>query len=189
MTLSRVLVSALFAFALASCEKAENTPPPAAPPVSASAPLALAPSASAPVPSAAPEAPKSPLVGAWEGRYDAKKGAIVMPPRVKDKAHTSDDGKALIGPGKVTFEISSDGELNGKSEGALGPARLRGKVDLEGELIGAQWYPEDPRSPTAMTGVLTGHLKDGKISSIIRVAGPDAVLVREATLELEPKKP
>jgi len=108
---------------------------------------------------------------------------------VKDKAHTSDDGKALTGPGKVTIEISSEGELNGKSEGALGPALLRGKVDLEGELIGAQWYPEDPRSPTAMTGVLTGHLKDGKISGIIRVAGPDAVVVREATLELAPKKP
>jgi len=143
-----------------------------------------------PAASAAPVAAQGALVGAWEGRYVAKKGTVQMPPRVKDKGRAADDGKALTGPGQVEIEITQDGELRGKSTGALGPSTLRGKLDVTGKTVGAQWYPDDVRAPEAMSGVLIGALRDdGVIVADIRVAGPDAIVVREATAVELKRKP
>src|ERR1700686_110078 len=58
-----------------------RAPPPTAPPPPAAPPRA---SASAPAP-AAPTAPGD-LSGSWTGSYDAKKGTVGLPPKVKDKA-------------------------------------------------------------------------------------------------------
>ncbi|MFO0759782.1 MAG: hypothetical protein U0359_25060 [Byssovorax sp.] len=140
----------------------------------------------APSASASAAAPTG-LGGTWEGRYEAKKGTLEMPPKVKDKARAADDGKAMSGPGKVEVTVSPAGELRGKASGALGEATLTGKVDVEGGVLRASWFPVDPTAQNAMTGVLIGMLKDGKIHGQIRVAGPDATLVREAEIDLARK--
>lgn len=128
---------------------------------------------------------KSPLAGAWRGSYDAKKGSVEMPAKVKDKPRASDDGKAMAGPGKVELEVAADGNVRGKASGALGEATLSGKLDDAAGVLRASWFPVDPSAPNAMTGVLIGLIKEGAIQAEIRVAGPDATLVREAKIELK----
>lgn len=126
------------------------------------------------------------IAGTWEGSYDARKGAVVLPDRVKDKTRTTDDGKLMVGPGKVELTVTAAGDVRGKATGALGEAHLTGKlVDEGGGFLRVSWYPEDATKPSAMTGVLYGPLKDGVVSAMIRVAGPDAVLVRESKIELK----
>lgn len=125
------------------------------------------------------------FAGDWEGAYDAKKGSVVLPSSVKDKVRKADDGKKAVGAGKVLITISAEGELAGKLEGALGKASLRGKA--EGTMVRASIFPDDPSDAFAMTGVLVGMLKDGVIAGEIRVAGPDASVVRESLIELRKK--
>lgn len=139
---------------------------------------AVAPSASA----SAAALPADSLEGRWEGRYDAKKGSVGVPQGVKDKTWNKDDGKIASGGGSVTLEVSPKGEVTGKSRGALGNATLTGKVD--DKMLRATFMPDDPTLEHAMTGVLVGMLKDGKLKAELRVAGPDATLVREADFEL-----
>jgi hypothetical protein len=157
--------------------------PPGAAMVSASAATTAgaAPVASAPLPAPADGA----FAGTWEGTYDAKKGSVLVPDRVKDKTRGNDDGKLMSGAGKVEITLSPDGEARGKATGALGAATLTGKLDEGGTFLRVSWYPEDATKPNAMTGVLYGPLKDGVISAVIRVSGPDAVLVRESKIELK----
>lgn len=109
----------------------------------------------------------------------------MLPPKVKDPARQKDDGKIATGPGTVTLVIEATGELKGTTKGALGNATLVGKV--EDEIVRASVFPEDPRAPGAMTGILVGKLKDGVIQGEIRVTGPDATLVRESPVELKKK--
>jgi hypothetical protein len=123
--------------------------------------------------------------GTWEGSYNAKKGSVELPAKVKDKARARDDGTTSIGAGKVSLTITPDGEISGKASGALGDATLRGKVD--GEMVGASVFPDNPAAPSAMTGVLVGMFKDGVIRAEIRVSGPDATIVRESAIELKRK--
>jgi hypothetical protein len=139
----------------------------------------------APPPSASAVAPPSGLVGAWEGRYDAKKGEVEMPSKVKDKVRAKDDGKAALGPGTLSITIGADSELKGKTEGALGAAALSGKV--EGDEVRAQFFPDDALSKGAMFGIFQGKRKDDKIVGRIRVASGDASVVREAEIELTKK--
>ncbi len=105
---------------------------------------------------AAPAAGDASLAGTWEGSYDAKKGAVVLPDRVKDKTRGSDDGKLASGPGKVELTILPTGEVRGKATGALGEARLTGRLDSGSAYLSVSWYPEDATKPNAMTGVLLG---------------------------------
>jgi hypothetical protein len=123
------------------------------------------------------------FVGSWNGTYDAKKGTVVLPKDVKEKS--KDDGKTATGPGTVTLTVAPDGELKGTSNGALGNAKLTGTV--EGTMVRASVFPDDPTAPNAMTGVLVGELKGNSIQGVIRVAGPDATLVRESPIELKKK--
>jgi hypothetical protein len=176
---------------IAACDAApdKDAPKPSATPA-ATAPAATAPASSAPAAAAAVTAPKpaSPanlLAGTWEGSYDAKKGAVSLPPKVKDKALAADDGKAASGPGKVEITIGPDGAVQGKSTGALGACTLVGRAE-EG-TIRAKVNPDDPRAPGAMTGVFYGTLKEDTIKGELHVAGPDATVVRESAIELKRK--
>jgi len=145
-------------------------------------PVTAAPSASQ---SAGTAADATRAEGTWEGSYNAKKGSVELPSKVKDKARSRDDGTTAVGPGTVTLTISPDGEVSGKAKGALGDATLRGTA--EGEMVRASVFPDNPALPGAMTGVLVGMLKEGVIRAEIRVAGPDATIVRESEIELKRK--
>ncbi|HVK66115.1 MAG TPA: hypothetical protein VM694_16645 [Polyangium sp.] len=187
-------LSLIACLSLVACEKSGNeggSPPApsiaAAPAVPSGKTAEGAPSAAAPSPSASAAAPAEPpgLVGTWEGRYDAKKGEVEMPPKVKDKVRAKDDGKMAMGPGTLSVTIGSDGELKGKTSGALGAAALSGKV--EGDEVRATFFPDDAVSKEAMFGIVQGKRKDDKIVGRIRVASGDASVVREAEIELKKK--
>ena len=125
------------------------------------------------------------LAGVWEGHFEAKKGSVSLPPKVKDKALAADEGKAAVGPGTVELVIGPKGELRGTARGALGACTLSGRAE-EG-MVRATLNPDDPRDPGAMTGVLVGVRKGDVIRGEIHVAGPDATMVREAAVELKRK--
>lgn len=186
-----LLGAAALLFCAAGCDDGPPKDPGPRPPAPDTAALsaalahssaAMAPSASAAPPGAGAQAS---LAGTWEGRYDAKKGSVVLPDRVKDKTWNKDDGKAATGPGTVTLTVSATGEISGTGKGALGPVSLSGKVD--GSMIRASVMPVDPTANGAMTGVLVGDSKDGAIVGELRVAGPDASVVRESPIRLERK--
>lgn len=141
-----------------------------------------APSASA----AADNAADSVFVGTWEGRYDAKKGDVGMPPRVDDKVRNKDDGKTAIGAGTVTITITKSLELEGSSEGVLGASKIRGKVDEE-EIRGS-FDPVDVLDKHGMYGIISGKRNGDKIEARIRVANGDATVVREAEVVLKKKQ-
>ncbi|MFO0586798.1 MAG: hypothetical protein U0441_04635 [Polyangiaceae bacterium] len=125
------------------------------------------------------------LAGAWEGSYDAKKGTVEMPAGVKDPARAADDGKVASGAGVVKIVVTPDGDVTGQSDGALGKASIRGKMD--GKMLRAQFVPDDPTAKTAMTGVLVGPLKEGVVQAELRVAGTDALVVRQANFTIKKK--
>ena len=192
----RAWLFALFALLL-GCKSRESRsgPPEQTEPVATSVAAASAAQSAAvtatatagPKPSAGATASASanPAEGIWEGTYNAKKGSVVLPPKVKDPVREKDDGKAATGPGTVTLTIGASGELRGTAQGALGAATLVGTV--EDDMIRASVSPDDPRAPSAMTGVLLGKLKDGVIRAELRAAGRDATVVRESLVELKRK--
>jgi hypothetical protein len=185
------------ALTLTACEPApDHDPPRASASTTASAPRPpaspAAVSAGAPRPAASPSgsaaAPRSDAApSAWEGRYEAKKGVVTLPPKVKDKALAADDGKALAGPGTLELTITAGGEVRGKVRGALGACSISGRVD-EG-ILRASVQPDDPRAPSAMTGWLTGTVTGEAIRGELHVSGPDATVVREASVELKKASP
>jgi len=182
------VLSLVASLSLVACEKSGNEggAPPA--PSAAPAPVPSGKTAEvAPTASATAAAPVEPpgLAGTWEGRYDAKKGEVEMPPKFKDKVRSKDDGKMALGPGTLSITIGPDGELKGKTEGALGAAALSGKV--EGDDVRATFFPEDALAKDAMFGIVQGKRKDDKIVARIRVASGDASVVREAEIELKKK--
>jgi hypothetical protein len=126
-----------------------------------------------------------PLAGTWRGAFEAKKGSVALPAKVTDKAWAKDDGKAASGAGKVELELKPGGAVAGTITGALGPATLSGHYDET--TVRATVVPDDPTAANAMTGVLVGLVREGAIAAEIRVAGPDATVVREAKAELERK--
>lgn len=180
------------ALALASCNSAPARPdkePRPRPPAPASASAAIAappsPSAAALTSAAPPRVEGDSLAGVWEGRFEAKKGSVSLPPKVKDKALAADEGKTAVGPGTLELFIGESGELRGTGRGALGACTLSGRAE-EG-MVRATINPDDPRAEGAMTGVLVGVRKGDVIRGEIHVAGPDATMVREATIELKKK--
>lgn len=126
------------------------------------------------------------VAGAWEGAYEAKKGRVGMPSGVPDPQRAADDGKVAAGAGSVSLTIRADGDVEGKSQGALGSATIRGKID--GKMLRASFVPDDMTAPQAMTGVLVGIVKGDRIEAELRVAGPDALLVRQANFDITRKK-
>lgn len=176
----------VFTATLLGCE---GSPASSSTAASSAAPPAATVTASAAAPSAAPKAPArpaDPLAGRWEGAYEAKKGAVSLPPKVKDKGLAGDDGKAASGAGTVEIGVGADGTVMGKIGGALGACTVHGKAE-EG-VVRAQITPDDPRAPGAMTGVLMGKLEGETIRAEIQVAGPDATVVRQASVTLKRKE-
>ena len=192
-------VTPALVLALVACNSAPDRPdkdPPPRPPAStlASTPGSATPpaasgsaSGSAPGPASAtaPQGEASSLAGTWEGSYDAKKASVSLPPKVKDKGLAGDNGKTAVGAGSIELFIGQNGEVRGKGRGALGACTLTGRAE-EG-MVRATLMPDDPRAEGAMTGVLVGALKGDAIHGELHVAGPDATLVREATIELKKK--
>ncbi|MFT3774043.1 MAG: hypothetical protein QM820_52425 [Minicystis sp.] len=184
------VIAAVLLTALAACDQGKETPRKEPPMQSATPPSASPTSSASAAPSAtsaANAAPKaeSGFPGAWAGNYDAKKGSVSLPPKVKDKGLAADDGKKAAGPGTVELTVGEDGDVHGKIKGALGPGTITGKTE-KGMLRGSI-TPDDPRAPDAMFGVIVGALKGDVITGEIRVAGPDATVVREGTIELKKK--
>jgi hypothetical protein len=128
----------------------------------------------------------SELAGAWEGRYDAKKATIALPPKVKEGAFNADDGKAAAGPGAVEVTVLASGDVQGKLTGALGAATITGRLD--GSMVRASVRPDDPYAPHAMSGVFIGERKGDVIACELHVAGPDGTVIRESLVELRRKK-
>jgi len=186
-----LLLSVLCASCNQSSTKSDERAPSATPPVTST----LAPTASAAVPegkttaapseSAAPAAAASSLAGTWEGKYQAKRGEVEMPPKVTDKVRKADDGKTAIGAGTLSFTVEANGDVRGKNEGALGAAMLSGKT--EGEDVRCMFVPDDPLAKNAMFGIFSGKREGERIVGKIRVASGDAVVVREADVELKKK--
>lgn len=156
------------------------------PPASAASVAAPPPASALPAPSASAAAEPALLSGTWEGSYDAKKGSIVLPPKVPDKTWAKDDGKSASGPGKVSITIGANGEITGTADGALGKSSLTGRMD--GEMLRASVFPVDPAVQPAVTGVLVGKVHGDVIAAELRVAGgADASLIRESKVELRRK--
>jgi hypothetical protein len=198
---ARAPLALLVVLGLAACDDGPAPPPLPPEPAPSQEPATIAPvPATTGDPSAAPSSaaadagagadadggvPIEALAGKWEGAYDAKKGRISMPSGVRDDARTAEDGKQSSGPGLVQIEIATSGDVTGKSQGALGAAGIRGKMD--GKMLRASFVPDDPLSPRAMTGVLIGLVKGDVIQAELRVAGPDALVVRQANFDLKKK--
>lgn len=210
-TMRRLLLPFACVALLSACKEGPPAPdraPPPRPSISASASGASASAtASASTSSAAP-APT--LEGHWSGQYVAKKGTVELPPRVKDRALAKDDGSIASGAGTLELAIDEAGKVTGTSQGALGELELHGRAEEQtvdappgppgpegsppvdaGSPEARQIYivrttitPKDPAAPHAMTGIFVGMLKDGAIEGTIRVAGPDATIVREAEIRL-----
>ena len=184
-------LAACLAVALAACGDAEPPRDPI-PPAETATPTAAAIEPSASSSTSAPDAGAdggvslADVAGAWEGSYEAKKGRVDMPSGVQDPARKADDGKAVSGPGSVKLTIEPDGDVVGKSQGALGNATIRGKID--GKMLRASFVPDDMLAPQAMTGVLVGIIKGDEIEAELRVAGPDAIVVRQANFAIAKKK-
>jgi hypothetical protein len=179
-----LLVAVLVVGCNAPPGKPERDPsPPSRPPSSAAAA-----SSSADVPvacdvsSAAPAATPDGITGAWIGHYDAKKGTVTLPAKVKDKAFAGDDGKTSVGPGTVDLSVLPSGEVRGRMSGALGGAAVAGRVD--GTMIRAVVRPDDPMANSAMTGIFVGEHKGDTIVCELHVAGPDGTTIRESSVEL-----
>lgn len=176
---------------LLGCDRGAPDKPSQSPPPRSITSAASSASAETPAPpptlSASASAPgPDTIAGAWEGAYDAKKGVVALPPKVKDKGLAADDGKTAVGAGKIEITIGPTGDVRGKGSGALGASTLTGRA--EGGMLRATLLPDDPRANSAMTGVLIGMIKGDTIHAEIHVAGPDGTVVREAQLDLK-KKP
>jgi hypothetical protein len=152
------------------------------------APASPAPSAAPTIAgsAASPGAATDEIAGSWEGRYDAKKGAVALPPKVKDKALAADLGKVAVGPGLIEITISVGGDVQGKTSGALGAGEISGRVD--GAMVRTVVRPDDPRATDAMTGIFIGERRGEIIAGELHVAGPDGTVIRESPVELRRKK-
>src|SRR5262245_55568216 len=100
-------------------DPARSASAPAAARGDSSASTATAPSETAGASASASASSASALAGTWEGTYDAKKGSVEMPKKVKDPARSKDDGKAASGHGTITITISPSGDVSGTGKGAL----------------------------------------------------------------------
>jgi hypothetical protein len=187
------LIALCAAFFLVACESApdkpQREPPPPPPPAqhaSATATASASASSPPPLPSLSASAAPGDLSGAWEGHYDAKKGNIELPEKLKAKSFPADDGKVASGPGTVEITIGATGDIKGRVTGAIGAETVTGKVD--GLMIRAGVKPDDPQASNAMTGILVGTVKDDVIVCELHVAGPDGTVIRESRVDLKRKK-
>ena len=177
-----------------SCDRADHEaapPPPGAGTTTAAASAPVAAPSLGPSSRAAPSATATAVAtgdwsGSWVGSYDAKKGAVLLPAKVKDKALAADDGKSAVGQGSIEITVLPSGDVRGTISGALGKGAITGKVD--GSTLRTVVNPDDLQAANAMTGIFIGDGKGQVIRCELRVASPDATVIREATVELTRKK-
>ena len=189
-----LLISALLLGCRSAPDQPDRDPPPLPPRPPTAAPVSASGAGATPPPAATDLAPAlgsaasapGELTGAWTGRYDAKKGSVTLPSKVKNSPFAGDDGKTGVGPGTVEIEVLAGGEVRGKTTGALGAGTISGKVD--GAMIRAVVRPDDPLANAAMTGIFIGDHKGEVIACELHVAGPDGTVIRESSVELKRKK-
>jgi hypothetical protein len=126
--------------------------------------------------------PVAPHVGAFEGSYESKKADIALAPGVRVQDWKRDDGTAASGMGKLTIDISADGQVSGTIDGPLGPGLIRG-VYSEG-LLSASVSPTDPTRVDSFEGTLSGSLEADSIGVQLAAATADARLARRAEAKL-----
>jgi hypothetical protein len=148
----------------------------------APASLPVASDGAGPKASAAPVAEaRSPLGGAWSGKYRSEKAKPTLDPTVKVKAWSSDDGAHGSGEGELRLEVAPDGSVKGTVEGPLGPADVVGTV--EGERVHALLRPRSDEVD-AFSGSLEATLEEGVLVARLRAADGAAAAVRSATARL-----
>lgn len=175
------------AMMMVGCQDGPPAPPSEAPPRPTLSPAAVtsiearspSPIAPAGLPSA-DVATGADAAGRWVGRFVAKKGSLGSADKGRD---TADRGTASAGKGEIKLTVAGEGEVRGTMSGALGEGVLKGRFD--GGMVRLSVYPVDPSAVHAMTGVLIAIIKGDNLEAQLRVASPDASLIREAVFILE----
>jgi len=171
---------ALFVVALAAIgcgSDAGSTPSTTASPV-ASASVTASASASATV-------PDDPRMGAWEGKFDAKRFKPSLDPGVSDPEWAADDGKSAIGAGTMTLAVDSEGHVSGTFDGALGEGTLSGATADRGVRV--TLTPRDATAAGAMSGTLVADQEGDELVGEVRASSMDARTVRVASIRLAKK--
>ncbi len=161
----------------------------ASPPAVITAAASASASASAPA-GAVGEGPLvegGPEAGTYEGAYKAKVGSVneVKEKEGKPKAWSTDPGTEAVGDGTLSLVVTGRRAVKGQAKGALGEQELNG--ELEGKALRARVDPSDPNAPAAMTGILTGTFEGSGFKGVLRVAGRNGNVVREAAVTLTRK--
>lgn len=124
----------------------------------------------------------------WKGTYTAAAATFENPVKSKggkDSAE-ADPGSSAVGAG--TLELLVDGKLvRGRADGPLGPLALSGVLDTD--QLRVQAVAPDPNAPEAMTGWMLLRAESSSTApnvmiGVLRVAGRDARIVREASVRL-----
>lgn len=176
----------LSAIALIACEKstkADNSPTMPA----SSASVAAAPGAPA---LAAPAVPASSKTNSSKTTSLAGTFQAVLRKSTTGKKEGApsgwekDDGKRFTGAGSVQLSIAPDGTVTGTLKGALGEPRLSGR--LEGDELRAALLPSGTDVTQIQNGVLSLKREGDSWKGQLSCASGDALLLREAQLELKP---
>lgn len=148
-------------------------------PTSAPAPTTSATATAAPASSANANAKRA--IGTWSGNYEARRGKVTPPPGSAWPAWKKDGGKRL-GPGAIELTIDQGGDVRGTLGGALGTLVLRGRFDED--VLRAGFQATDQEAESAMSGVLTGTLRDGVFKAELRASDEQGDTVRAADVTL-----
>ena len=175
------------------CDRAGSAGVPAASSAAPALSAQVAASALAPSPSAtaAPATPAATVrqAGAWSGRLDAARIALADIDKLAAKDRAGDDGRAGAGAVELTLTVALDGQVTGQATGALGSAALSGWVDASDGALSASWVGAAGDAGSTFAGLLSLAEKGDALVGTLRVASPDARLVRGGDVELRRAAP
>lgn len=137
-------------------------------------------SAASSVPSDA-GAPRSPHAGTYTGTFKSEPAEVTVPEGVSYKSWKEDPG-GFAGDNTIELIVADDGQISGKTTGALGTLLLAGICEDGGFRAGLT--PEAANDEDGMRGVLTGVIANDTMTGELRVSSPDARAVRQANLTL-----
>ena len=125
----------------------------------------------------------APARGAWSGRYDAAPGTFSVPDGGEwaGVRFRGEDAQAGLGDGTLAVSVSSEGRVEGKLEGPLGPLRVTGEL-LE-KSFSAALVSADPAH--GFSGTAVGTRAGERITGTMRLSLPTGNVLREATFTLE----
>jgi hypothetical protein len=126
--------------------------------------------------------PADPMMGTWDGKFEAKRFKPTLDPGVSDAEWAADDGKAAVGPGSMTLSVDASGRVSGSFEGALGQGTVSGATSPEG--LRASLVAADPSAEGAMGGTVVVVTSGAELVGELRAASADARVVRVATVRL-----